>query len=266
MKRWALLSILVAGLVGCAADAQETSESSIINGETNNGDPAVMALYAQVPGAEGGALCTTTLVSPTVLITAAHCVAAEMFEGTPKFVAISGTNIRDTATRVIRPIKEVHWNTKFDKNAPQNGNDIAVAILEEPITDIRPIPFNTAPLTEASNGQELRITGYGLADGFEQFGGGGGESSAGTKRVAKTKQIGFDDLTVELGATSLFGTFTGESNICSGDSGGPVFANINGVETIVAVNSYGMIACLGSSHSTRVDKYTSFLRDYLPIH
>ncbi len=265
MKRLAFLSILAAGLVGCAADAQDaTEDSSIINGTVNEGDPAVMALYGHVDGQEGGALCTMTLVSPTVFITAAHCVAAEMYEGgAAKFTAISGTNIRDTEHRKMYPIKEVHWDTAFDKNAPQNGHDIGVAILEQPITDIAPIPFNTASLTTQSNGQELRITGYGLADGFEQMGGGGGESTAGTKRVAKTKQISFDDLTIELGATSMFGTFTGEANICSGDSGGPVLAKVNGVETIVAVNSYGMILCLGSSHSTRVDKYLPFLREYV---
>jgi V8-like Glu-specific endopeptidase len=264
MKRWALLSILAAGLVGCAADAQDTtSDSSIINGTVNEGDPAVMALYAQVPGQEGGALCTTTLISPTVLLTAAHCVSSAMFEGEAKFAAIMGTNIRDTEHRKIAKVREVHWDQAFDKNAPQNGHDIGVAILEEPINDIRPIPFNTTALRSESNGQELRITGYGLDDGFEQMGGGGGESSAGTKRVAKTKQISFDDLTIELGATSLLGTFQGEANICSGDSGGPVLAKVNGVETIVAVNSYGMILCLGSSHSTRVDKYTDFIRQYV---
>lgn len=183
------------------------------------------------------------------------------------FVAIAGSDLRDPATRKVYKVKEVHWDTQFDKNAPQKGHDIGVAILESPITDVQPVPFNTKPITPQDDGRELRITGYGLDDGTEQLGGGGGgapaETSAGIERVAKTKQISLDDLTIELGASSLFGTLSGEANICSGDSGGPVFAQVDGVEKIVAVNSYGMIACLGSSRSTRVDRYRPFIQQHL---
>jgi V8-like Glu-specific endopeptidase len=272
ITRWAVLSIVALGVAGCGAEATdeavEASGASIINGTVNNGDPAVMALVGQVPGQEGASLCTSTLIAPTVLLTAAHCVAAEMFQGPAQFAAIAGSDLRDPASRKVYKVKEVHWDTQFDKNAPQKGHDIGVAILESPITDIQPIPFNTQPITAQDNGRELRITGYGLADGTEQLGalGGGGapaETSAGIKRVATTKQISVDSLTIELGATSLFGTMSGEANICSGDSGGPVFAKIGGVDTVVGVNSYGMIACLGSSRSTRVDLYLPFIQQHL---
>jgi len=263
--------MILAALSGCAAEAgsgnpeespAQTSDDEIINGATNKGDPAVIAIYGQVDGQEGGALCTSTLIAPRVLLTAAHCVADQMFKGPAKFSAILGTDLRDKANTKVVKVKEVRWDKEFNDKALASGHDIAVAILETPITDIAPIPFNTKPLTKASNGQPLRITGYGLANGNEQIGigGGGDKSSAGIKRVAKTKQISVTDVTVEIGSKSPIGWIWGEANICSGDSGGPVLAKVDGVETIIGVNSYGMIGCIGSAHSTRVDVYADFVK------
>ncbi len=50
-----------------------------------------------------------------------------------------------------------------------------MAILAEPITDIAPIPWHRSPLTSSFTGQDARLVGYGLNDGFNQTG-------AGTKR------------------------------------------------------------------------------------
>ena len=94
----------------------------------------------------------------------------------------------------------------------------------------------------------MRIVGYGLNDGF-------GQKGAGIKRTAKTKLTNFTDKLV------THGTWT--QRICQGDSGGPVLAKVNGVETVIGVNSYGFIFCLGTSNSTRVDTYKSFVEGFL---
>lgn len=39
--------------------------------------------------------------------------------------------------------------------------------------------------------------------------------------------------------------------------------NIGGVEKVVGVNSFGIIFCLFSGNSTRVDKYATFVKSYL---
>ena len=51
--------------------------------------------------------------------------------------------------------------------------------------------------------------------------------------------------------------------MCSGDSGGPVLATINGVETVIGVNSFGFVYCIGAGNSTRVDAYVPWVDQYL---
>ena len=67
-----LLGTISAGCMGeIAGDDLDvgTLDTSVINGTVDNGDPAVVMLRAS----QGG-YCTGTLVSPTVVVTAAHCV------------------------------------------------------------------------------------------------------------------------------------------------------------------------------------------------
>src|SRR5215470_4678966 len=81
----ALLMISSAYVAGCgdprsASEAQ--TEAAIIGGTTDTGDPSVVALFAHQPGAQNGALCTASVIAPTVLLTAAHCVdPAEVGQG-----------------------------------------------------------------------------------------------------------------------------------------------------------------------------------------
>lgn len=72
----ALAVLSVAAISGCGAPDEMSAQddSEIIGGTTDTGDPAVLALFAHKPGAQSGSLCTASLVSPTVLLHAAHCV------------------------------------------------------------------------------------------------------------------------------------------------------------------------------------------------
>ena len=75
------------------------------------------------------------------------------------------------------------------------------------------------------------------------------------KRQSQLKLNKFD--------TKLVSTGGFLNTICSGDSGGPILAKVDGKETVIAVNSYGLIFCLAASSSTRVDTYKSFVEQYL---
>jgi V8-like Glu-specific endopeptidase len=72
LPRRASVTVLVACTAMLAAPA---SSQAIANGSPDNGaHPNVGALTEQVNGAHV-LVCTGTLVSPTVLVTAAHCTA-----------------------------------------------------------------------------------------------------------------------------------------------------------------------------------------------
>ena len=244
--------VAVAALSAGCADATEDepvdqSESSIINGVETPGYPNIIALYGQKPGEQKGSLCTASVIAPTVLLTAAHCVAPAVVGEGLVFKALLGHNLVDSANPSAKiDVSAVHWDRQFNAQALTNGHDIAVAILAQPI-NVTPLKFNRGPLSGVSS---ARLVGYGLNDGFNQTG-------AGVKRTAEVPVSSIDDKFVVTG--SWFGT-----TMCSGDSGGPVLAKINGEDVIIGVNSYGFIYCVGTGSSTRVDSYLGFIDQYLP--
>src|SRR5690242_2690234 len=68
----AVLMLLVAACVAPASEPAPKTKSSyqpIVGGTIDNGDPAVPAIYI------GGGLCTGTLISPHVILTAGHCIS-----------------------------------------------------------------------------------------------------------------------------------------------------------------------------------------------
>jgi secreted trypsin-like serine protease len=259
MNHFTKLSLVAAmALAGCggavtAENPVETAQdqSEIIGGTVNTGDPAIVALYAIKDGATSGALCTATVISPTVVLTAAHCVHPDTVGTGNKFYVMTAPDITDkTHPSPKLNVKEVHYDPKFDAKLIFNGHDIAVAILETPTT-ITPIPWNKDPLTAAMKGQAARIVGYGLNDSF-------GQKGAGIKRQATVKLNNYDELFVKTGSLLPWKV------ICSGDSGGPVLMKLGGVEKVVGVNSFGIVFCLTEASSSRTDIYKDFVAKYLP--
>lgn len=247
-KSNALLGVLSFLLVaGCAADTSNlgSTTQTIVGGTPTTEFPAVAAIRARQPGSDRGSLCTASLISPELLLTAAHCVDPSLVGAGVEFSLARGGDI--SAPESVVAIDAVAFHPNFNANAPASGFDIAVARLAEPITDVAPLAINRDPAALAA-GQPTTIIGYGLSDGFAQTG-------AGTKRLANTPINGFDRNFVRIGNSN--------PNICQGDSGGPVLVDIGGEPTIVGVNSFGFIFCLFESSSTRVDTYLDFIDTYL---
>jgi hypothetical protein len=128
------------------------------------------------------------------------------------------------------------------------GHDQGIVILSAP-TSLPALPFNREAPASANIGRPLRIVGYGLNDGSLQTG-------AGVKREALTKLRSISAMLIGVG-DSKHGT-------CNGDSGGPAFMNIGGVETIVGVTSYGNADCTDGGFDARVDTDLAFIDAYLP--
>jgi V8-like Glu-specific endopeptidase len=250
---WGVLTLTTLAL-GCVAESTtgeqvDRTDAPIIQGTETTGYANIIALVGKKPGQEGVALCTASLVTPTILLTAAHCVSPAVVGEGLVFKAILAPNLVQVDAahppRIV-DVAAVHWDQAFNIQQVMNGHDIGVAVLAQPIDDIVPLKINRAPLPALS---KARLVGYGLNNAQQQTG-------AGIKRTAEVPVGSVNDKFVVTG--SWFGT-----TMCQGDSGGPVLGLLNGEETIIGINSFGFIQCLGSGNSTRVDSYPEFLDTYV---
>jgi MYXO-CTERM domain-containing protein len=205
-------------MVGCtpAVGPGEESEAiafasdEIVNGSPDPGHPATVALTVQ-----GFPFCSGTLVTPTVVVTAAHCIHPGKVPPVEEIEIFFGSNVFGGGGTFIDVI-EGQEHPDFDPAGNDPQNDIAVLRLEKPAS-VAPVQMAALP----PNGTELTLVGFGVTVA-------NGEDS-GLKRVAEATIAGDDG--------SIFFMELLPSGTCSGDSGGTALWNDGGVEKLVGVHT-----------------------------
>lgn len=252
---------IVALMLACnpsLEDAHVSQTSTPILGGTAAGEgdfPTVVALLFDM-GRRG--LCTGTLVAPDLILTAAHCVSTQVTqyptqdEVTANTLAIiDGTNLlagTGTVVAVSATIPHPGFGSPGDP-------DVGLVRLSQPLTDRVPTPLNLVA-ADAPIGTNVTMVGYGLSEP-------GNQMSAGTAMVLDSKSSvactnGVSD------STFLCWDQTDGTGKCSGDSGGPSFASINGVEKVVGITSFGDQDCGVFGADMRVDASREFLAENAP--
>jgi secreted trypsin-like serine protease len=243
------LLMLAAGCTG-GAIAPGVVEENIIGGTIDTGDPAVVLLYMTVPGQQGGALCTGEVISPHVVLTAAHCTGGEDPTVTNAVYRVFlGPDFSQATAATLLPVKEVHYDPMFNVNNLTGGHDIGVAILQNPLpSTITPLKMNRLSMDTGFDGNKVRFVGYGLDNATAQTG-------AGIKRQTTTTLADH---------TNLLLHFTdGLHETCNGDSGGPALMTVGGQEVIVGLTSYGDVNCNQGGYDTRVDTLATWVDPYV---
>jgi hypothetical protein len=266
------LAILVAGGVAQA----------IINGEPDRGPNAhsyVGALVSVPPSGEFKGqripVCSGTLISARVFLTAGHCTDFLIKKDRPAYVSFDPT-YKPGASEVIKATPYTHpgfcFPTPEDKGkcrlppkypeilgAPNRviRYDVGVVVLEEPVKMATYGALPEAGLVDTlKEGQRLTTVGYG-ANGYELAGGPPlppqpvypDDRYRATVRLLNTRDPAVGEMSVKTTGRSLI-KGKGESS-CYGDSGGPLF--VGDQQTLVGVTSGGYPMCRGPVYYQRVD-------------
>jgi secreted trypsin-like serine protease len=232
-------------------------ESEIINPKT--GKPTIDPKTKQP--ALGTYICSGSIISQDMVVSAAHCVAEDISYPTDpsKIVVIFATTLPmsgpkqiDSSSPSIHKISgykyDPQWTgTQTSLNGP-DAHDLSVIKFEGGL----PAGYKPATLldsrTQLVQGEKVTIAGYGITSSKDQTG-----ASAGTLRTVQLVLGG------AYGKTEEQVKDTRTKGSCNGDSGGPAFVTVNGQLYLWGATSRGAQSCATETIYTDIRNFSDFI-------
>jgi hypothetical protein len=229
-------SVVAALFVGAAIIIPQQSSSAVSPRVINGTDPGALASSAAYLEIFDGS-CTAAVLAPTILVTAAHCVAESddlpAASASNITVYAPGVNVSTSEPAPVAVTKIIYDAKRYAQK--KKGWDVAFLILSGPIGDT---PITRLATTEESaaitaNKASMKFVGYGQ------------KSPAGTPGANTPASV--PDLSTAQtylwsyvrGPGAIDVAINGISGPCYGDSGGPWLYQLESELLLVGVESLG---------------------------
>jgi secreted trypsin-like serine protease len=258
------INLLVSGLVAatvlaaCAPNNQNgtvagQNNEAIIGGKEVKPGTRIIRSTVALYDKKVGALCSGTLISENIVLTAAHCVGPN-----PKEMRVFFSNdVKKAEKEQIRVVDAAIVNKDYSNERRENTADIALVRFVGKV----PAPYAPAKILKNSGLLQKNTTtivaGYGLNHSWVIKSGAG---------ILRTTELQIADPNMTATETSLQQTI--ERGVCSGDSGGPAYLDVDGELQVWGVASRSDALptrltpdCFLMSIYTRADIYAKWIAD-----
>lgn len=244
-----LLALAVPALLLAAA----TSAGAVVSGRST---PVAATPWAVQLSGAGGAFCTGSLIRPTVVLTAAHCVRG----GGRVTVVLNRQTTAGSGGIRVRAVRRA-YSRRFVGRAARRSDGIAVASdigllqLARPVVEVAPVTLGS-PEDGAllAAGRRLTVSGWGLSSNRDTGAARGLRTTSMPVRPKRwcDRRLGSDS----EGALCVGRLERPVAGPCFGDSGGPLY-----VRTPTGAIQLGVVSGGGQERCGQEPAYFARVQD-----